>query len=126
MTAAPNVAEAVETKIASHLHPVTSFDLADHPVPNGREEVWRFTPLRRLRGLLDGTPSDARLDLRTELPPGVTQRWIGVEEAIALGAPAPVDRPSALAVALGGGATLFEVPAGAQLSDCLLYTSRCV
>ena len=117
MTAAPNVAEAVETKIASHLHPVTSFDLADHPVPNGREEVWRFTPLRRLRGLLDGTPSDARLDLRTELPPGVTQRWIGVEEAIALGAPAPVDRPSALAVALGGGATLFEVPAGAQLSD---------
>ncbi len=74
MTAAPNVAEAVETKIASHLHPVTSFDLADHPVPNGREEVWRFTPLRRLRGLLDGAPSDARLDLRTELPPGVTQR----------------------------------------------------
>ena len=40
--------------VSSHLHPVGSFDLADHPVPNGREEVWRFTPLKRLRGLHDG------------------------------------------------------------------------
>ena len=36
-----------------HLHPVGSFDLDDHPVPTGREEVWRFTPLKRLRGLHD-------------------------------------------------------------------------
>jgi len=39
--------------VSSHLHPVGSFDLADHPVPTGREEVWRFTPLKRLRGLHD-------------------------------------------------------------------------
>ena len=38
---------------ASHLHPVASYDLADHPRPTGLEEVWRFTPLKRLRGLLD-------------------------------------------------------------------------
>ncbi|MFN8137992.1 MAG: Fe-S cluster assembly protein SufD, partial [Propionicimonas sp.] len=50
VTAVPNVAEAVETKVESHLHPVASFDLADHPMPGGREEVWRFTPMRRLRG----------------------------------------------------------------------------
>ena len=37
----------------SHLHPAGSFDLADHPVPTGREEIWRFTPLKRLRGLHD-------------------------------------------------------------------------
>ena len=48
----PNVAAAVET-VASHLHPVASYDLADHPRPTGLEEVWRFTPLKRLRGLLD-------------------------------------------------------------------------
>ena len=48
----PNVAAAVET-VASHLHPVRSYDLADHPEPTGLEEVWRFTPLKRLRGLLD-------------------------------------------------------------------------
>jgi Fe-S cluster assembly protein SufD len=46
------------TTVASHLHPVASFDLADHPMPNGREEVWRFTPLKRLRGALDDAPSD--------------------------------------------------------------------
>jgi Fe-S cluster assembly protein SufD len=40
-------------EVSSHLHPVGSFDLSDHPVPTGREEVWRFTPLKRLRGLHD-------------------------------------------------------------------------
>ena len=44
-------------KVASHLHAVASFDLADHPMPNGREEVWRFTPLKRLRGALDDAPT---------------------------------------------------------------------
>ena len=35
----------------SRLHEHHSADLADFPVPTGREEEWRFTPLRRLRGL---------------------------------------------------------------------------
>ena len=112
MTAVPNVAEAVETTPQSHLHPSASFDLADHPVPSGREEVWRFTPLRRLRGLLDGTPSAAHLTWRTVLPDGVTLREVATQEAVALGVPAPVDRPSALAVAEAGRAVLVEVPAG--------------
>ncbi len=120
MTAIPNVAVAVEPTVESHLHPVASFDLADHPVPGGREEVWRFTPLRRLRGLLDGAPSDASLAWHTVLPAPVTARAISTEEAIALGVPAPVDRPSALAVAQGGGAMLVEVPAGAVLDEPVL------
>jgi len=36
----------------SRLHERQSFDPADFGVPSGREEEWRFTPLRRLRGLL--------------------------------------------------------------------------
>ncbi len=51
VTEVPNVAGAIET-LESHLHPQPSFDLADHPVPTGREEVWRFTPLRRIAPLL--------------------------------------------------------------------------
>src|SRR5580704_4719889 len=35
----------------SRLHARQSFDPADFGVPTGREEEWRFTPLRRLRGL---------------------------------------------------------------------------
>ncbi|MEK9735963.1 MAG: Fe-S cluster assembly protein SufD, partial [Candidatus Nanopelagicales bacterium] len=34
---------------------VHSRDVADHPIPSGREEEWRFTPLARLRGLHDGS-----------------------------------------------------------------------
>ena len=62
VTETPAVAGAVETTvpgtIASHLHPVASFDLDDHQLPTGREEVWRFTPLKRLRGALDDVPTD--------------------------------------------------------------------
>jgi Fe-S cluster assembly protein SufD len=118
-TAVPNVAEAVET-VASHLHPVASFDLADHPVPNGREEVWRFTPLRRLHGLLDGLPSQAHLNWSANSPAGVTRSELDTAAAIALGVPAPVDRPSALAVAQAGGAVLFDVAPGVELDEPLV------
>ena len=40
----------------SRLHEMASFDLADFPVPTGREEEWRFTPMRRLRGLPGDEP----------------------------------------------------------------------
>ena len=40
-----------QDKVDSHLHPEGSFEVAAHPVPTGREEVWRFTPLKRLREL---------------------------------------------------------------------------
>ena len=119
-TAVPNLAEAVEATVASHLHPAASFDLADHPIPNGREEVWRFTPLRRLRGLLEGTPSDAHLGWKSNSVDGVTRREVSTAEAIALGVPAPVDRTSALAVANAGGAVLIEVAAGRELTEPLV------
>jgi Fe-S cluster assembly protein SufD len=40
----------------SRLHQRQSFAVADFPVPAGREEEWRFTPLRRLRGLHGDSP----------------------------------------------------------------------
>ena len=33
----------------------TSFDVNAFEIPGGRDEAWRFTPLRRLRGLHDGS-----------------------------------------------------------------------
>ena len=55
-----SVASALEVDhVEPHLHPVSSFDLDDHPMPTGREEIWRFTPLKRLAGALDDTPGDA-------------------------------------------------------------------
>jgi Fe-S cluster assembly protein SufD len=36
-----------------------SFDVADFPVPGGREEEWRFTPMDRLRDLHTGAPAES-------------------------------------------------------------------
>lgn len=44
-------------------------------IPTGREEAWRFTPLKRLRGLHDGSAligTRASLTPKTALPSGVT------------------------------------------------------
>jgi len=124
VTEAPNVSSALETsdKVASHLHPTPSYDLADHPVPTGREEIWRFTPLKRLGGILEGEASDARLTWKTELPEGVTLREISAEEARGLGEMKPADRPSALAVANAGGAMLLDVPAELELAEPIVVT----
>jgi len=117
-TARESVASALEVDhVESHLNPQASYDLADHPVPTGREEVWRFTPLKRLRGLLDGTPSTAGLTWETTLPEGVTLSSIGADEAAALGELAPNERPAALAASLAGSATLLDVPAEAVVAE---------
>ena len=52
------VSDALELEhVESHLHPEGSFDVDDHAVPLGLEEIWRFTPLKRLRGLHEDTPA---------------------------------------------------------------------
>ncbi|WP_323791624.1 Fe-S cluster assembly protein SufD [Nocardioides sp.] len=101
----------------SHLNPPPSYDLADHPLPTGREEIWRFTPLKRLGGILDGEASDASLTWDTTLPEGVTLERITAAEAREMGELAPNDRASALAVENGGGAMLLDVPAEAEIAE---------
>lgn len=113
----PNVAEAVEAGVASHLHPSPSWELADHPMPTGREEVWRFTPLRRLRGLLEPLPVGASLEWVTDLPEGVTFSQISAERARELSVEAPVDRISALAAAAVTSGLQLDVPAGVELEQ---------
>jgi Fe-S cluster assembly protein SufD len=53
-----------------------SYEVADFPALTGREEEWRFTPLKRLRGLAtaDGQPpAGPALSYEHEpLPAGVT------------------------------------------------------
>ena len=62
---------------------VASFDLSDHPIPTGREEAWRFTPLRRLRGLHDGTAvptGPAGLDVSVDAAADVTVETVGSDD----------------------------------------------
>ena len=64
---------AVEsTAPVSRLHEHQSFDLADFPVPTGREEEWRFTPLRRLRGLhSDALSAAGKVAVEASAAPGI-------------------------------------------------------
>ena len=114
----PNVAGPLEaTSIASHLHPAPSYDLADHPVPKGREEVWRFTPLKRLRGLLEAGGTGATLRRRLTRPDDVGYSEISAEEAAQLGGHAPGDRVAAMAAHHAASAVVIDVPANAEPAE---------
>ena len=78
------VAEAIETaKVSSHLHPEGSFEVADHPVPTGREEIWRFTPLKRLRGLHDDASlSGDSVVAEADAPEGVRIDQLTIESPL--------------------------------------------
>ena len=82
--------------------------------PTGREEEWRFTPLDRLRVLLDAAPSDARLDVSSDLPEGVELLEVPTAE---LDVPLPVDRLAALALARSSRATVVRVPKALELDE---------
>jgi len=116
VTEAPNVAGAIET-IESHLHPKPSFDLADHPVPTGREEVWRFTPLHRIGALLGEGPDAGAVAVEVEAPDGVR-----VETAVRGQSPrgdvlVPGDRTAALADSAAAEATVVRILANAELAE---------
>lgn len=120
MSATP-VLEAVEANgtVLSHLHPEPSFDLGDHPMPTGREEVWRFTPLKRMKTLLEATTT-SHLEFTGELPEPVQGRAITRDEAIALGAQAPRDRVAALAVANAETVWHIDVPAETEMGTVVV------
>ncbi len=86
---------------------VRSRDVDAFPMPTGREEEWRFTPLDRVRPLLDAAPSQAHLTVDTELPAGVELVELPSDE---LDVPLPIDRLAALALARSGSAVVLRVP----------------
>jgi Fe-S cluster assembly protein SufD len=94
---------------------LASFDVADFPVPTGREEEWRFTPLDRLGGLLDGPVAQGVVEMSANLPDGLRLDVVGPDDPRRLAGPPPVDRLAAFAVARSAGATtVVTVPAGAD------------
>jgi Fe-S cluster assembly protein SufD len=106
---------AVETAPVSRLHEKQSYDPADFPVPGGREEEWRFTPLRRLRGLQGDTPlGDGKVRVVADAAPGVTIRNLEHGDSRLGTAYVPADRVSARAFASFAEATVVTVPQGTE------------
>jgi len=49
----------------------TSYDVADFAVPNGREEEWRFTPVKQLKALFDDAAGSETPKIDASGPEGV-------------------------------------------------------
>src|SRR5450432_1670282 len=107
---------AVEsTAPVSRLHERQSYDPADFGVPTGREEEWRFTPLRRLRGLhTDSISADGKVSVVVDAAPGVTAEKVERGDPRIGTTYVPADRVSAQAWASFSEATVVTVAAGVE------------
>jgi Fe-S cluster assembly protein SufD len=95
---------------ASRAERFASFDVEAFEVPGGREEIWRFTPMKRLRGLHDGT-AVAEDELSVEVDGAdVTVETVGRDDARLGKAGTPGDRIAAQAYSSFQRATIVTVP----------------
>jgi Fe-S cluster assembly protein SufD len=123
-TDTPNVASALETKVASHLHPDGSFDADFFEVPTGREEVWRFTPLKRLRDLhKDADLSGHTYTADAQVPDGVRLEHLGADNAVkGSSGYVPSDRVSARAWNAASDTVAITVPAEVEVGEPVMVT----
>ena len=119
------IADALEVeRVESHLHPDGSFEVDDHVVPTGREEIWRFTPLKRLRGLHTDAPLDgATVGAEYDVPPAVTVEEVGIGSPV-LGSSGfvPTDRIAARVWHEAGKRYAVTIPAEAELDRPVAIT----
>ncbi|MDT5218506.1 MAG: Fe-S cluster assembly protein SufD [Mycobacterium sp.] len=117
---ADNLKEAVEGSALTGLNKgelFSSFDVDAFEVPHGRDEIWRFTPLRRLRGLHDGSASatgSAKITV-SEHDGMQTETVRRGDERLGQGG-VPADRVAAQAFSSFNSATLVTVGRDKQLA----------
>jgi Fe-S cluster assembly protein SufD len=120
-----NLAEALELgKVASHLHPEGSFDVDFFEVPTGREEVWRFTPLKRLRELhKDADLSGHSFTTDVVAPEQITVEHLPADSPV-MGSSGyvPNDRVSARAWHAASELLAVTVPAEAEVDEPVFVT----
>lgn len=112
-----NLTEAVE---GSHFavnkgEQFSSFDVDAFEIPGGRDEIWRFTPLKRLRGLHDGSAlATGAVTIGISEQPGVTVETVRRgDERLGQGG-VPSDRVAAQAFSSFDSATIVTVARNTQ------------
>ena len=102
---------------------LTSFDADAFPVPNGREENWRFTPVREIRALFVNEPTGEHLDwTMSDLPEGVTVDGITAADVRARAVRAPGDRAAAVAATQASGAMNLRIAPGTVVAEPMRFT----
>jgi Fe-S cluster assembly protein SufD len=95
-----------------------SFDVDAFEVPHGRDEIWRFTPLRRLRGLHDGSaPATGRAQISVSQQPGVQIESVRRGDQRLGQGGIPADRVAAQAFSSFNSATLVTVGRDTQVAE---------
>lgn len=93
----------------------SSFDVNAFEVPGGRDELWRFTPLRRLRGLHDGSAQpDGQAVITVSAQPGVTVETVACGDSRLGAGGIPADRVAAQAFSSFTEATIVTVNRGSH------------
>ena len=110
-----NVSEALREgaviPAASRAERFTSYDVEAFEVPGGREENWRFTPMKRLRGLHDGSAvATGEITLEAEAAPELKVETVGRDDSRLGEAGVPSDRIAAQAYSSFKQATVVTVP----------------
>jgi Fe-S cluster assembly protein SufD len=108
----------------SRLHEHQSFSLDDFPVPTGREEEWRFTPLRRLRGLHNAPAGGGKVTVGGDAAPLVTAVHAQRGDQRLGAAFVPADRVSAQAFASFDEAMVITIPAETQVDQPTVVSVR--
>lgn len=105
-----NLAGAVEGTGINKGELFSSYDVDAFEVPGGRDELWRFTPLRRLRGLHDGTAvATAAAPVAVNASGGVTVETVeSSDDRLGQGG-IPSDRVAAQAYSSFSTATVVSV-----------------
>ncbi|MET0198667.1 MAG: Fe-S cluster assembly protein SufD [Rhodococcus fascians] len=101
----------------------TSYDVNAFEVPSGRDELWRFTPLRRLRGLHDGSAvSTAGANIAVSDAAGVTVETVARDDARIGVAGVPADRIAAQAYSSFSDATVVTVASENEVAEPIEIT----
>jgi Fe-S cluster assembly protein SufD len=101
----------------------SSFDVNAFEVPGGRDELWRFTPLKRLRGLHDGSAAaSGTAAIEVTERPGVTVESVRrADERLGQGG-VPSDRVAAQAFSSFNSATVVTVARNTEVAEPIEIT----
>ncbi len=91
---------------------ITSRDPDLFGVPTGREEDWRFTPLDRMRTLLEPLTADGKVVVEVRAADKVDVGHVAGDDPLVGSVLSPADRVSALAMAHVDQALVVTVPRG--------------
>jgi len=110
--------EASRRIVANKGEQFSSFDVDAFEVPGGRDELWRFTPLKRLRGLHDGSaPATGSAEITVSEQAGVTVETVRRgDERLGQGG-VPADRVAAQAFSSFNSATIVTVARDTQIAE---------